>query len=164
MAKNNDSGNKVKKPLMGKITVTIGVILKILQIILTAVGNSSFGGSAATVISICFLTGGFCIIGIERKKKAMSWLAFVAAFGTVLSVVDTGYDISVYIALFLTFTAFSLTVLFSGSKRARILSIVSLLLTATAAAAVFGSIHFPKIIMVELLVLIYSFMAVELYI
>lgn len=145
---------KKEKPVMGKVLITVGLIIKIAQIICVAAGISEMGNAVWTAISAAFLVGGPLVLGMEKKRKTAIF-ANIAALGALLSLVGTGNRILIIISLFAMFISFAF-MMFSMGRKARSFGAVILLLTAVLLLCVIKVFSVPSILGTILLVAIYA--------
>lgn len=149
---------KSKNPVMGKILIILGLIIKIAQIICVAAGVREMGNTAWTAITAGFLAGGLLVFGMERKKKTAVF-ADIAAVAVLMSLIKTEKTLLLYIPLFTLFVSFAI-MLFTVKKKSRIYGAVTLALAAVLFLCAMKVISLSALPGTLILVAIYAVMAV----
>ncbi len=146
-----------RKGVMGKILISIGLILKVVQIVATAFGVKELGGTVWTGITACFLAGGLFVFALERRGVTAT-LACICGICVLLSMVKTGLSAILYGALFLMLITFGL-MLFTLRRKAILFGLLTLGCTALLVLCALKVIVLTVIPGTALLALMYLLMA-----
>lgn len=151
-----------REPRTGRIIITLGLILKVIQIIGTALSFSPLGSTPVTVAAACLLVGGFAVLAIERLSVTTAF-CIAAAVGIIGTILPNNSSTYALIYLMITFFAYAAVLISYGKKGRASAGAVVAALSITVLLHSLSVFALSAPVTVILLVLIYSISAIGLY-
>lgn len=157
-------GNK-KKPLMGKILVTSGLSLKIIQMIFISCGVEAMGGAVATAITAVLLAGGLAVYSLERRYfGTVPLFGVICAIATLLSVINSETSFFPFLIFVLTYASFGIMLISFGERKRKLCGMGVILLGIVLSVLSVKGAKTGVVATTVLLSIMYGLMAVGMYI